>query len=85
MYTLHSLGRKNNPVVQLIFSGTKAQCGRELQSRRQTDRENEFAIYDVNGRLISSTFSGGANPHAWDTRASGKSRKLSGLSAARRS
>ena len=84
MYTLHSLGRKNNPVIQAVFSGTRAQCGRELQSRRQTDKENELAIYDPNGKLVTSTFSGGANPHAWDTRASGKSRKLSGLKAAQR-
>lgn len=84
MYTLVSLGQKNNPVPQSILSGTRALCGRELQARRFTDKTTELAIYDPNGKLVSSTFSGGANPHAWDTRASGKSRKLSGLNAARR-
>ena len=50
-----------------------------MASRRMTDKDNEYAVYDSGDRLVSSTFSGGANPHAWDTRASGKSRKTSGL------
>lgn len=84
MYNLYSLGRKNNPVIQSVFTGTKAECGNELSARRRTDKDNEYAIYDPNGNILASTLSGGANPHAWDTRASGKSRKLSGLKAAQR-
>lgn len=83
-YHLFALGAKNLPNPRLVFSGTHAQVNKELTARRRVDTKTEYAVYDDGNRLLSSTFGGGANPHAWDTRASGKSRKLSGLSAARR-
>lgn len=69
------------PNAKLVFTGSRSQVGAELTSRRQISKGNELAIYDDAGRLCSSTLGGGASPHAWDTRASGKSRKFSGLTA----
>lgn len=84
MYHLYSLGEKNIPNLKHLLSGTKNAMGRELTSRQNIDKRTLLGIYNDRGILLSSTASGGASPHTWDTRASGKSRKLSGLSAYKR-
>ncbi len=74
---LHSI---DNGRMAHIATGTAAEMRRKMNDMTAVDKSIKYALYTEGGILLSSTFSGGANPHDWRIKYSHR-RKHSGLTA----
>lgn len=81
MAELFALNPKTSALT-LLESGSIGSLCRSIPSRPIKDSKGEpikYSVYTDTGRLVSSTYSGGANPHDWKVMAGGVRRRHSGL------